>query len=520
MNGRFNNFTLGRLCLAITLVSSLTFSFSAYSAPTKVVSTEVAAGTTTYRVTSSTISAPSGVAVSQAKDITPWKPPVTRLPSNGGLSQAAKGNLIIGIKDLTPVKSTFQGSFNVNTSTLKTGARTMLRTAPVVAQASLGLQALLDSANWYFGDHGELLKPSTGGDPTDPNYWGSAPEGVTYNSTNITGTTSMREALQDVISLGIGDTAKAGVLVGAVNQSPNCLEELRNQCSIKPLAIDSEGRPISGGYYRTVTVVNPTNSISCSSGTYDSARFGCVGSGESQPVTEEDIDSVVESSYDPDPSDWDDLFAYIQPDSFTVDPIPELQLDPVVSTSTDNVTGDVTSTSSKNSYEFDISSNNSTQPKVDVKHKQQDDTYVNGELTGSTTGSTTYPSTNPDNKVPPFAGGSTGTDSGSSTPLELPQFCTWAGIVCDWIGWTQEEPPELPVMNYDGLFHEISIPEETFVITGGAASCPSPIELDLGMFGKPSVSYDSFCELATRAKPLFLTLMAFFSSLIIYRGIV
>lgn len=513
----FFNYALDDFYRPVAFVSSviiLLFLLVSFAYAAGPVSTEVAAGTTTYKVTSSTVSTPINTALSSAKDITPRV--ISKLPS-GGLSQTVSGNLIVAAKEPwnAPLsRAPLTGSFNVNLSTLKTGAKTLLRAAPAIQAGSLGLQALLDTADWAFGDHGELLKPSTGGDPTDPNYWGSAPVGVTYSGGGIYGSSDLRAVLQAVVSKGIGN-AKNGVLVGATNHSPNCLELLTANCSIKPVALDSESRPISQGYYGSVSVSNPSGGVSCASpsDTYNPVRFGCISAsqGDFEPVTDDDIEALVDSSYDPQPSDWDDIFPYIEPDTFLVDPIPSIVQNPVTTTSIDNLTGDTTVVEKTTSYDFGLSSNPSARPSVSVKEKTKTDTYKNGSLVGSGSVETEYPSS-PDIKPLPSTGGGGGSD------FEFPAFCSWASPVCGFIDWFKEEPAE-PDDDLSPLLQTIPIVNETYTITGGAAACPAPLVLDLSAFGSREVSYQPLCDLAVTMKFLYLALMSFAAAVLLHRSI-
>ena len=126
------------------------FSFSALAAGP--VSTEVAAGTTTYKVVNTTVRTPPNVTLSSARDITPY---VEKIP-NKGLAQSAQGRLIVAQRAASvPVT----GFFNVSGAVVKSGAKSFLRTAGKASVVGLGLQALLDTADWAFNDDGQIVAP-------------------------------------------------------------------------------------------------------------------------------------------------------------------------------------------------------------------------------------------------------------------------------------------------------------------------------------------------------------------------
>lgn len=97
--------------------------------------------------------------------------------------------------------------------------------------------------------------------------------------------------------------------------------------------------------------------------------------------------------------------------------------------------------------------------------------------------------------------------------------CTNFQFICDFMDWFREEPdlteeaPELPV-------EEVTLESADYPIYGGDASCPAPYPLELSTFGTFAVSYQTFCDLAVTVKPLYLTLMSLFASLLVYRSMV
>lgn len=488
-------------------------SFSSLAAP---VSVEVAAGTTTYKVTSTTVRTPANVAFSAAKDITPY---VERLPS-GGLSQTVQGRLIVAVPQSSPpVTVPMNGAVNVSKTALKTAVKGFARTVPYLGTGLLvvdGLQTVLNNTGWFFNDDGLLVAPgaSTGVPPSDPSYWGSAPDGVTYYyGDHYYG--DPFSAVSAALSASLGCTTGGCVLTGAENISPNCLEELGNQCAFRPTAT-KDGFPHSGGYMRSVSVINPTNSPpTCSSGVYDPARYGCVSSDEAfEPVSDEDFDAAIDEFYEPEPADWPHVFPFIPdtaPETADFTPPASVLFPPRVETVT--VGDDTVVTEYSDMYDFTVQGNSTSQPSVDVDFSESWKEYKNGSLTGSGSNSTRYPSLPSDLPIiPPDEGSPPGGDS------IWPDFCSWASAVCDWLDWTKEpinEPePDLSSILTDEDF------ERNYDINFGDNSCPAPIPLNIALINKTvELSYEPACEFAGYANP-FVLISAYLFAIYITLGVI
>lgn len=147
------------------------------------------------------------------------------------------------------------------------------------------------------------------------------------------------------------------------------------------------------------------------------------------------------------------------------------------STSTDPVTGDtiVTNTNTTTNINYGdttITTNNTTTTT----------TYQNGQET-STTVTTETPGELPV------------TDTGGGGAIgEWPGFCDWATVLCDWLAWTQEDPPpeqELPSVIDDDFFEEKRI-------SFGSKSCPPDHEINLAPFLETTVgvSFQPLCDFA------------------------
>lgn len=144
------------------------------------------------------------------------------------------------------------------------------------------------------------------------------------------------------------------------------------------------------------------------------------------------------------------------------------------STSTDPVTGDttVTTTSTQTNIQYGDTTITTTNTTTTT-------TYQNGQET-STTVTTETPSELPV---------STGTASG-----DWPGFCEWATVVCDWLNWTQQDPPpeqDLPTPIDEDFF-------EYKEVSFGVKSCPSDFEINLSPFLETTVgvSFQPLCDFA------------------------
>lgn len=147
------------------------------------------------------------------------------------------------------------------------------------------------------------------------------------------------------------------------------------------------------------------------------------------------------------------------------------------STSTDPVTGDTVVTNT--STQTNISYGDTT---ITTTNTTTSTSYQNGQETSTTT------TTETPGELPV-------TDSGGAPPAgEWPRFCDWATVVCDWINWTQEDPPpeqDLPVLVDDDFYTERDI-------SFGSKSCPEPYQVNLAPFmdTQVSVSFQPLCDFA------------------------
>lgn len=92
----------------------------------------------------------------------------------------------------------------------------------------------------------------------------------------------------------------------------------------------------------------------------------------------------------------------------------------------------------------------------------------------------------------------TDTGSGGSMSSEWPGFCSWAGVVCDFIDWVQEPfeepaPVEVPYAEIDF--------EEDYNSGIGIPNCPAPISI-VTQFGEVQFDWTNTCSLADMVRPL------------------
>ena len=145
-----------------------------------------------------------------------------------------------------------------------------------------------------------------------------------------------------------------------------------------------------------------------------------------------------------------------------------------------------------------------TDPKIDTGTQGQADT-------------TPKPDPNPDPGTTPTPNPNPNT--GSTTNFELPAFCNYAAIVCDWIGWTKEEPEleedsELEIEEQELIDYEYSDHIKF------DASCPFKPRQEifpLGALGdmRVEVDFSYFCEIATMMKSFVVALSGFIAVLML-----
>lgn len=146
------------------------------------------------------------------------------------------------------------------------------------------------------------------------------------------------------------------------------------------------------------------------------------------------------------------------------------------------------------------------------------DKTIEGYVTPSDTSGQTTTDSESTTVTDPTTGNqtTTGTSSGS---LQFPAFCDWASIVCDWIGWTKEEPAEPEIE--PPVIEQIDIPFVPFSITQFNASCPPDQNLSMNLMGTEQsfvLPMTPFCDFFSSIKPFVIACASFFAVKLIGNG--
>lgn len=261
--------------------------------------------------------------------------------------------------------------------------------------------------------------------------------------------------------------------------------------------------PIEDAPFGAIVPISPV----CPAGT-QATDMGCAEL-TNVPVPAQDLIDAIDTSYQAHPSDYPIIVSEpsMAPTESFVQPIPRLNFPSVQTTYTDLDTGQTTITETNIWHDYTIHNNGSSQPKIESQETEQTDTYKDGTQTSSSTKTTS-------------SGVATGTalaPAPAPIELELPPFCAWAGIVCDWIGWTQEpldDDLDLAALITDEDY------ERNYTISFGVNACPAPISINVIFLNQAvELSYEPACQLAIYAKP-FVLISAYIFAIMITLGVV
>jgi len=219
---------------------------------------------------------------------------------------------------------------------------------------------------------------------------------------------------------------------------------------------------------------------------YSTSAPPYVPTGSYDPVPLPELEDAINSGYNPDPSDYPFLAPdpAMAPTIVEVEPISRLNIPPTTTTTIDLDTGKTTTVETNIWHDFNIEDNNTNQPKIEVETTTKTDTYVDGDKTSETTITNNTGFANPEGAYD---------SDGNRLDIPPPVDCDLFPTACAWMEWTQEEPEE-PDDDLSELLQEVPIVSETFTITGGSASCPAPLVLNLSQFGSREVSYQPLCD--------------------------
>lgn len=451
MYGRNINFALAGFYCAIAFIPSLVFANE--------VNVKVSPTTGYYSVTSKTFSVPKGATVSSSTSVSPVVTPI----SSGGFQQSMGAGITIeGLKKPAP----FTARAAASLSTMKNAAKKLAKSNPARFTAGLGLSALLDSVDWIIEDS-KIVKSTI--DETFPHI----PVDRQNMSERGAGYFSSQNNLGTRILVGIYTYPSGQKLHQYCNRTQGGMN----------FATFSGG---SGCWYYRDTKLGPN-----------------LESRINTPVSNSDVESSIDSKYNPDASDFVLLTPYMPPDYLIVDPIPPVETVLSITTKYDSEGLPAGTEEKTSTTEFSISNNSSSSPAISANTSTKTESFVNGQSQGSTVTDTSSP-----------AAGSTTIPS----DVEIPTDCAFHPTLCKWLDWTQETPDE-PDLDLKPLLKETNVEMKTFTIIGSDAACPAPIAMDLSFLGNREVSYQPLCDLATTMKPLYLALMAFLSALLIHRSI-
>jgi len=434
-------------------------------APRGNVSVNVNPTTGYYTTTNSTLRLPNGVSASPSAG---GLPVVSKY--SGGLQQTIPTGITIdAIKKSAPlpavVRSTTQSVKGAASRCLKSG-----RCNVALLVAGEGLSRFLDGLDWVMGEGGKIQKVSDSVLPYDGQSGYTTIAGI-YNCSND----------PRVNRDGVKQTFEYGEQGCACGSGCTRVVPYRVSQSGYNFALQYVAMPF--GYY---SVNSDPNLVTVS-----------------DPVSDADIDSAIDSSYTPEPSDWPALTPELELSDVEITSAPTLQGEPKTTTVFDAEGNPHKVTETNIWYDFDIRDNPSPRPALDMKTREETKTYEDGVLTSTTT-------TN--------SSASAGSSDAPPPPPESLIDCDLFPTACAWFDWTQEEPTE-PDDDLSGLLQEVPIVSETFTITGGVAACPAPMVLDLSVFGSREVSYQPLCDLASTMKFLYLALMSFAAAVLLNRSI-
>ncbi|AXH73050.1 MAG: 50-kDa virion protein [Inoviridae sp.] len=405
------------------------------------------------RILDSSVRKPTGSTLGAS----PTSPTVTKNPA-GGLSSTTQNT----IKTMGH-PSTFNSTLNNSVSSARTALKSCVR-SPACAGRALGGGAIIYEGIKAWKDVYEIVYDDTDNsfNQLDPKPYQYSPEQLPSGSITTT----------DCRDVGVGSC----VLVFKARQFGN----------------------------------DPTRDIGCNTSRPDATFLGSVWSNSPcvyyphslggdvpyppeniKPISLSDLDNMIDDGYEPAVSDAPIVLLSDNPESISLSTPPPVDLPSTTTTST-NSSGQTTTSVTNNTINYNVTNNNTSSPSINSSTSSTTITYDNNSNVVDTSTSTTT-----ENGVQPDV-------SPSAPPIEfeLPSFCSWASIVCDWIGWTKEgvEGEEPDLIN---LISEFEPDEGEYISSIGAGSCPAPMSIYLSLIKQTvEVSYQPFCDFLEMIRPL------------------
>lgn len=434
-------------------------SFSALAADPPIPRANVTLNPTTsyYEVNRSTVRTPAGVSVSPVRDITPHVSSYT-----GGLQQTTPAAVTI---NATKTTGPMGVAVRATNQTLKNGAKTLLKGSLATLALGAGIQQLLNGVDWVMGEGGQIQQQTPIPSPSGSGGY----------------------LVHDSISENVSCPIIINPFVCPIG------------CSMR------DTRAVAD--YRTYTVTHCMGRTLVATNVSGFGNYRPFSEYETSDVSGGAIDDAVDNSYNPDPSDWQNLAPHFTPDDVEITSAPTLQSEPKTTTIYDANGNPVEVKETNIWWDFDIRDNPSPEPKLDLKEKEETKTYEDGQLTGTTTTQTTVSSGSGSRPPPP-------------PELEIPTDCDFMPTVCAFLDWFKEPNPELEQeQDLAQLINDVDY-ERNYSISFGENSCPAPIEINVIFLNKTvQLSYEPACQLAVYAKP-FVLISAYIFAIFITLGVV
>lgn len=408
-----------------------------------------------YEVNPRTYRAPSNARVGGLPSV----PTVSAIPS-GGLSQSISSGIeITALKDGKTYSSTINASVRAGASAVKNGAvrcLTSFRCNLAMGAGALGLEALLDGLDWVMDGPGGISESTVGFEEPD-------------TPGNVLFTTAWSLTQYDVF---------AGVSGG------------------RDWYCRSTAEQWGGGPKYPLCGISNNRCSYCNDGT-----SGLVE--ELTPLSESDIITGVNNSYNPHPSDWRWLTGGLDLSAPDVD-IEIVDIPSITGAGSPDFIEwhDGTSQGTYSELDFSVSGNPGKQPSISVRETT---TATDYDAQGNPTGTTTS---------------TTESTSSLFPPVEPPTDCEFMPTVCRFIEWfTEPDPSPDPDQEIRDLVQVYEDGGREVVVGSDAGSCPPPRTIQLSLVPPVEFSFQPFCDLATAVRFWLLALASFGAAYMTVRSI-